>query len=189
MNAFWKRLIEALLLVACAGAMAQVSTAPEKPSTDINIPGHRSFSVLHEANSTTGTILQRETRWSLKIPLDKTYQQLTPEEKADFHAMYEAMPPGDEPPFPLTGMRPVFSAIRKGQEIVHARGRLNLVVTVDAEGKATQVADLGGLEGRNADQMTQFAGSVLLMTKFKPAICDGRPCPSQFPVVLDLRTR
>lgn len=35
-----------------------------------------------------------------------------------------------------------------------------MVVTVDPHGKATQVADFGGVEGKNAQQLIQYAGSV-----------------------------
>src|SRR5262249_834765 len=121
-----------------------------------------------------------------KIPLNKTYDQFTPEEKAELSSLYESMPPGDEPPFPLQGMRPVFNSLKKGQRIVHARGQLNMVVTVSPEGKALDVADHGKVGGANAAEMTQFAQSVLLMTKFKPAVCSGKPCKSEFPFQLDL---
>jgi len=29
--------------------------------------------------------------------------------------------------------------------------------------------------------MTKFESSVLLLTKFKPAVCAGKPCKMQFP--------
>jgi hypothetical protein len=144
---------------------------------------------MNEASTTTGTIIRRDLEWNSRIPLDKTYDQFSPEEKAAFDSLYEALPPGDEPPFPAAGLRPVFNNIRKGQQIVKARGKLNLVVTVDADGKATQVADLGGIGGANALEMARYAGSILLMTKFKPAVCGGKPCKSQFPFMLDLRMR
>jgi len=191
-NAFAKRLTGLLLIGTCGCVMAQGPTAPPNPANDrspVTTPGQLSVRVLHEGTSSTGSMLRRDIKWSSKIPLDKTYEQFSPQERADLHALYESMPPGDEPPFPLEGMRPLFNSIRRGQQIVHAGGKLDFVVTVDAQGKATQVADFGGVEGKNAQQMTQYAGSVLLMTKFKPAVCGGKPCQSQFPFVLDLRMR
>jgi hypothetical protein len=192
MHALNKLSLTLLLLGACGCAMAQESTPSANRATDANpvtLPGSHSVRVLHEASSTTGSVLRRDLKWSSKIPLDKTYEQLSAKEKADFHSLYASMPPGDEPPFPLAGMRPLFNQIRRGQQIVHAGGRLNLVVTVDAHGKATEVADFGGVEGNNAQQMTQYAGSLLLMTKFKPAVCGGNPCQSQFPFAIDLGMR
>ncbi len=194
MNAFQKVLAGALLTCGCAGAMAQVGisqTAPivNSPNGSGPIPSNGPVRLLNEASSKTGTIIRRDLEWSSKIPLDKTYEQFAPEEKAEFHALYVALAAGDEPPFPAAGMRPVFNSIKKGQQIVRARGQLNLVVTVGPDGKALEVADLGGVGGANAMEMARFAGSVLLMTKFKPAVCGGNPCKSQFPFILDLRMR
>ena len=42
--------------------------------------------------------------------MQQTYDQFTPEEKAELSALYESMPPGDEPPFPIQGMRPPVQA-------------------------------------------------------------------------------
>ena len=194
MNAFRKGIAATLLVCGSACAVAQVGISQTNPVVNspngpAPMPNSGPVRLMNEASTTTGTIIRRDLAWDSKIPLDKTYEQFSPEERAAFNGLYEALAPEDEPPFPASGMRPVFNNIRKGQQIVRARGKLNLVVTVDAQGKATQVADLGGVTGANALEMTRFAGSVLLMTKFKPAVCGGRPCQSQFPFVLDLRMR
>ena len=192
MNTFKKILAGALLMCggACALAqvgMSQVNPIPNNPNGPAPMPGTGPVRLTNEATSTTGTIIKRDLAWSSKIPLNKTYDQFSDAEKAEFHALYESMPAGDEPPFPADGMRPVFNSIRKGQQIVRARGKLNMVVNIDASGKAVDVMDLGGVGGANALEMTRFASSILLMTKFKPAVCAGKPCKSQFPFILDLR--
>ena len=139
------------------------------------------------ATQFTGTIIRKGLKWNSDIPLNKTYDQLTDQQKLQLASLYESMPAGDEPPFPIQGLKPVFNSITKGQRIVRARGQLNMVVNVSPEGNAVDVVDLGGVGGVNAREMTQFAQSVLLMTKFKPAVCSGRPCKSQFPFQLDLQ--
>ena len=194
MRTIQKILASILVLSGAATAMAQVGISqtnpiPNNPNGPAPMPGTGPVRLTNEATSTTGTIIKRDLEWSSKIPLNKTYAQFSESEKAEFHALYESMPPGDEPPFPADGLRPVFNSNTKGQQIVRARGQINMVVTVDADGKATEVADLGGIGGANALEMTRFAGSVLLMTKFKPAVCAGKPCKSQFPFILDLRMR
>jgi len=192
MNAFQKVLASALLVCGSACAIAQVGISqtnpiPNSPNGPAPMPNTGPVRLTNESTSTTGTILHRDLVWNSKIPLNKTYEQFSDEEKAELSALYESMAPGDEPPFPAAGMRPVFNSIKKGQQIVRARGQLNMVVTVSPEGKALAVADRGGVGGANAMQMSQFAQSVLLMTKFKPAVCSGKPCQSEFPFVLDLR--
>lgn len=191
MNSFQKLLAGALLLCGCAGAMAQGLSSPTpipmNPNGPNPMPSSGDVLLTNAPTSFTGTILRKQLTWNSNIPLNKTWEQMTPEQKAEIAALYESMPPGDEPPFPVQGMKPVFNSIVKGQRIVRARGRLNMVVNVSPEGKATEVVDHGGVGGPNAREMTQFAQSVLLMTKFKPAICAGKPCKSEFPFQLDLR--
>lgn len=140
--------------------------------------------VVGVATSETGTLLKKRTVYDSKLPLDKSYEELTPEQRAEFHAMYESMPPGDEPPFPLEGLKSVFGAIKKAQVKLQAHGELNMAVTVGPDGKAKQVADYGKVDN---PEMTKFAATVLLMTRFKPALCSGTPCTMQFPFNLKLK--
>jgi len=140
--------------------------------------------ILKGSTGSTGSIIRKQIEWSTKIPLNKTYAELTPEQKADFHAMYESISPGDEPPFPLEGLKPIVSAILKGQNQRGARGDLRMVVTVNSQGKGQKVEDYGEL---NDPEMVKFAASVLLVTKYKPARCAGVPCTMQFPFNLKLK--
>jgi hypothetical protein len=91
--------------------------------------------------------------------------------------MYEALPEGDEPPFPEKGIKPIFSAIKKAQRIRQARGELIMAVTVGPDGVATKVEELGNVYDL---QMTELAQQVLLLTKYKPAVCSGKPCTMKF---------
>jgi hypothetical protein len=129
------------------------------------------------ATQSTGTIIKKDIRWNSKVPLEATYGELNDEQRAELLSMYEKLEPGDEPPYPLEGMKPIFSAIKKAQRVLQARGELNMVVNVDAEGKATTVEDRGNVY--NA-QMTELTQQVLLLTKYKPAVCKGQPCAMQF---------
>ena len=168
-----------LLIVASLGAVsavhAQSMTSPSSSNT--------TQSILHESTSDTGSLLKKGLTWDSKIPLSKTYAEFSSKEKADFLALYESMGPGDEPPFPIEGIKPIFNAVKKAQYKYKARGELNFAVSVDADGKATKVEDYGS---SNRPEMTEFASSILLMTKFKPAICNGKPCAMQFPFRLRL---
>jgi hypothetical protein len=169
-----------LLIAVSVGAMntvhAQGMVSPQSSNNTTQ-------QILHESTSTTGSLLQKGLTWDSKIPLSKTYAEFTPKQKADFLALYESMGPGDEPPFPIEGIKPIFSEIKKAQYKIKARGELNFAVSVDADGKATKVEDYGSSD---KPEMTELASSILLMTKFKPAICGGKPCAMQFPFRLRL---
>ncbi|QTN21497.1 hypothetical protein HZ992_15025 [Rhizobacter sp. AJA081-3] len=112
------------------------------------------------------------------IPIDKTYEELTPEEKQVVNTWYEHIPPGDEPPFPLEGLRPIYAALSKAQAKLMAQGELYIFATVDAKGQVTSTKIIGN----PSPEMTKFAASLLLLTKFKPAVCGGAPCIMDFPL-------
>lgn len=165
-------LISAISTLALTNAWAQ--TRETAPMSSTATAPTRNFNA---ATQTTGTILKKDIRWESKIPLNKTYGELTPEQKADLHKMYESLPAGDEPPFPEAGIKPIFNAIRKAQRVLQSRGTLDMSVTVGPDGKATKVENYSSVR---AGQMTDHAQEVLLLTKYKPAVCHGQPCTMQF---------
>jgi hypothetical protein len=165
-----------LMVAVTAGAFTNAQAQfSELPKSGVEAPAPtRHYST---PTSDTGTILKKDIRWESKIPLDKSYEELTPEQKAELHAMYESLAPGDEPPFPADGIKPIFVVVKKAQRILQARGELNMAVTVGPDGKATKVEDFGGVYN---EQMTDTVQQVLLLTKYKPAMCKGTPCTMQF---------
>jgi len=166
----------AIVAVSCVATVALAQIAPGETHPRSAVASGKTRN-MQSASQETGTIIRKDIRWDSKIPLNKTYAELTPEQKAELHKMYENLPAGDEPPFPEQGMKPIFSAIKKAQRIRQARGEINMAVTVDAQGNATKVEDRGGVHDI---QMTEIAQQVLLLTKFKPAVCSGQPCTMQF---------
>jgi hypothetical protein len=179
MNSLRLLLLAAIPAFACSPTFSQTASnehgIPDAPTLLTNVP-----------TTTTGTLLKKHLRWTSSIPLDKTYEQLSPEQKAEFRALYLSLADGDEPPFPLRGIKPLFSAIQKGQDIMQVRGQLDFVATVGPDGKATHVDSLGGVSGVNAREMSEYVASVLMMAKYKPAVCSGQPCTMQFPFKLKL---
>src|ERR1044072_1103925 len=141
------------------------------------LPSQATGRLVNESTQSTGTILKRDIKWESKIPLNKTYGELTPEQKAELHKMYETLKPGDEPPFPAEGIKPIFSAVKKAQRVLKARGQLDMKVTVGPDAKAIKVEDFGTVR---TGQMTEITQQVLLLTTYKPAICNGQPCTMQF---------
>jgi hypothetical protein len=134
--------------------------------------------VMRDEAPPTGSILPRPEGAGFPIPVDRRYDQLTPEQKAVVHSWYEHVEPGDEPPFPADGLAPLYDTIRLGQQKLKVRGDLEVAVTVGSGGDAIDVQVLKS----PSTEMTEFAASILLMTKYKPAVCKGQPCRMQFPV-------
>jgi hypothetical protein len=125
----------------------------------------------------TGSLIPEPVVSGISVPVDKSYEQLTPQEKLRVKSLYESMGEGDEPPYPLHGTRQLYEAAEKLQNTLGITGELALVVTVDRKGKPLKVESL-----RSADkEMTAAMAKVLLLEKYKPALCKGVPCQMQYP--------
>ena len=164
-----------LLAVLFVGSVALPSDAQTSP------PEH----ALRESNSDAGSNIKRDLVWNKKIPLNRRYHELTPEEKAALNECYEKIEIGDEPPFPAEGLRPIVDALSKAQDKLRVTGELRLLVDVDANGDATSIAAYGS----PSPEMTKFSASILMLTKFKPAVCRGQPCKMQYPFYWAFRVR
>jgi len=111
------------------------------------------------------------------IPINKRYSELSDSERETLHEMWENIAPGDEPPFPLYGLRPLHATLASAQQKLAVDGSLVLIADVDASG---QVGEIKVLRSPNSE-MTNFVATMLFETKFKPASCAGKPCAMQYP--------
>jgi len=112
------------------------------------------------------------------IPFDKPYGQLTADQQNRFKRFYVALGESDEPPFPLQGLGALYRPVSKGQQKLLVSGEFRADAEVDKDGNVSAVAVL---QSPN-EQVTKFMANVLLLTKFKPALCQGQPCSMGFPV-------
>ena len=137
---------------------------------------------LREPSAATGSNIRKNVIWNSALPINRTYDQLTPEQKQRLNSLYERVDPGDEPPFPAEGLKPIVEAVWKGATKRAVVGRLTVVASVEPDGSVSKVDVLD-----NPDpHLSKFAASVLLLTKFKPAVCKGQPCPMQYPFTVDI---
>jgi hypothetical protein len=155
-------------LVAACIALLTISCLAQTPKPEYGI---------REAEPRTGSAIRRYEVEGSRIAINKRYSELSTEEKASLNQYYEMVEPGDEPPFPSDGLKPIHEAIRKGQGRLLVVGELILLATVSAAGEVIEVKAIGS----PSPEMTKFAASVLLLTKFKPALCQGQPCKMDYP--------
>ncbi len=135
---------------------------------------------VKEEQARTGTLFIQHGVTKAPIDVNRDYYELSPEDKAIVHGWYEYIAPGDEPPFPVNGLAPIYKAINKGRNIAPGHGELFLAVTVGPDGKARKV-EVFKSPGQD---ITRYISEVLLLTKYKPAICEGKKCEMQFPLSL-----
>jgi hypothetical protein len=145
--------------------------------------------IVREAYSTkeslTGSLIPQRITTGISVPIDKSYAQLTVEEKRRVSSLYQSMGDGDVPPYPLHGPREIIEAAQKLQKALRVTGELTLAVTVNAKGEPMNVEML-----RSPDrEMTKVMAQVLLMQKYSPASCKGIPCQMQYPFRIDFAIR
>jgi hypothetical protein len=133
---------------------------------------------IKEDRPKTGSHIRQYAVKSTRIPVNQSYNELSPEDKAAVHDQYEEIAPGDEPPFPERGLRALLDPIRKAQAELLVEGDLFLIVTVGPDGKAQKVTAIGA----PSPEMTRFAAQVLLLTAYKPAMCGNQRCTMDFPL-------
>ena len=140
---------------------------------------------IKDRDPPTGSHIRRNITEGSHIPIHKTYSELSPEEREAVHRYYEKIEPGDEPPFPAEGLRPIHSAVAAAQQKLLVTGQLVLVASVGPDGKVTEVKAIGSPSA----EMVQAAGSIVALSKFKPARCSGQPCKMDYPFVFNFITR
>ena len=133
------------------------------------------YTIKEDGPRTGSGILRNGVTFNL-LPINKRYSELSATDRARLHSLWDALPEGDEPPFPAKGLKPVHQALYKAQARLGVEGELHLLATVDAQGDVVEVKTFGS----PSPEMTQYAAAVVLRTKFKPAICAGTPCRMDF---------
>ena len=138
---------------------------------------------LKQDQPSTGTSIPREVLRGSVLPLDKGYREFSAAERSFVKSQYEAMEPNDEPPFPVNGLRPIYKLIATGQQKLLVTGRMVLVAEINEQGEATSVSAFQSPD----PEMTKFVATVLMLQKYKPAVCNGSPCKMQFPFRMEFK--
>ena len=139
---------------------------------------------LKESDAVTGSNIKREIARAT-IPHDKPYAELSPADKAELRAMYESMGPNDEPPFPSTGYSRLMRALAEVRRRVLITGTFDLGVVVGADGRASEIKVYHSPDPK----LTTVVANVLMLEKYKPALCNGKPCIQEFPFIVTFETR
>jgi hypothetical protein len=163
----------ALMALAAAGTLAAASA---------DAPASKTYE-LKSWEAPTGSHIRRSGVDPGIVPFDKRYDGLTPEQQRAFKDQYEGMPDADEPPFPAEGLQSIYGALASIAMRLNVEGPIEMHVEVDEKGVARAVQVL-----RTPRQdMIKPAATVLMLEKYKPGMCGGKPCRMQLPVRTTLR--
>ena len=133
---------------------------------------------IDEDEPRLGSHVRKQAVGPTKIAVNLPYHELPPEDRARLHDQYERMAEGDEPPFPLNGLRSILDPIRQGQVKLQVTGKLHLIATIGPDGKVREVKALSS----PSPEMTRFAAQIMAVTRYKPALCGGQACTMDLPL-------
>ncbi|XYJ10541.1 MORN repeat-containing protein [Telluria sp. B2] len=121
------------------------------------------------------------------IPLNQPWEALTQAQKNIVRSRYPALARGDDPPYPSKGPFEFLKAIAAlNRDAGAAEGTLRMAVLVGADGKAKRadVFEKPSLGDPKDDQkLVKRIASILMLTPYKPAMCQGEPCEMVYPVL------
>jgi TonB-like protein len=140
---------------------------------------------LNQERPETGTLIPRALVTGTRIPLDKSYAELSPQQQQTLKADYANMGASDEPPFPVNGLKAVSQAIAQADVSATVEGELIMQVDVNSNGDATSVTTV---RSPNV-HISRIASSALQQQKYKPAVCRGQPCAMKFVYHVELSPR
>lgn len=164
--------------------MAAAYADGEALAEDYRVQARRLFGQsYHQLSSEQKSHIRAFAQYRAEIRTDasRSYQQLTAAEKDRLHQLYESIPPGDEPPYPLQG---VWSYSDPLGEIALRRqlvGSLTVLLDIDSGGQVIGLNLLAAPEGAPWTAIEQ----ILKAIPFKPAVCSGQACAMQYLVQMD----
>lgn len=166
------------LTYAGSGRRAEVVThAEENFDTCSSQESARKSYAIKDPNYSIGSRIRRDIVTGFAVPANKTYADFDIAEKRAVKAAYGPMAADDEPPYPAEGLKPIYTMISEGQRRARVEGDLFLIVQVGADGIGKSVTMIGS----PSPEMSKFAAYVVMQAKYKPAVCDGKPCEMPFP--------
>ena len=132
----------------------------------------------------TGSMLPQEIVRAA-VPFDGRYADLAPADRATLARDYESLPDGDEPPFPLYGLRHMIKPLVRYADTYSPVGPLVASVEVDSQGHATAVTVYKSPD----PQLTQLVAAAMQFEPYKPGVCHGQPCKMSYVLRLDFPQR
>jgi hypothetical protein len=131
---------------------------------------------MKEDQARVGSNLRRENIFA-QVPPEKNYGDLTEEQKNQVKSAYASMGPDDEPPYPIGGPGASLKAAVEIVQRLQSTGMIDIGVTINASGKPESIKVYETPDAATA----KAVATVLVMQKYKPAMCKGQPCTQEYP--------
>jgi hypothetical protein len=160
-----------LALCSAVALAAPLAAHAQAPSQAAGGPA----AVYHVSDIIVGSIVPQVIVTG-PVPFESSYASLTAAQKAVLNQDYESLAAGDEPPYPLYGVRHLIMPLISYAETYSPIGPLVASVEVDSKGNAIAVKVY-----RSPDpEMSRLLSGAMAFEKYKPASCKGQPCRMEY---------
>jgi len=116
------------------------------------------------------------------VPFNKGYKDLPPADQRTVREWFRILQDDDVPPYPVKGSLEIIKAISAAHSHYGDYGMLWMDVLIDEQGVPKDVM----VRRTPGKEVSEFAAKILLVSKFTPATCGGKPCAMRYPVRVDL---
>ena len=158
------------------------------------------YSIAIGEAHTGSSISRSRVGLGVKVGVDKSWAQLSPEEQQEWREFTELTQPDVVPPFPLPNIRGFLRKLTVPDkfnytEDIERKEGLFLIVRVSDKGDVTTVEIMEGTtkEAKSLTDNEKILAyryvTALLATKFSPATLNGQATPCAFPMRVLSRTR
>ena len=129
-----------------------------------------------------GSRFMRATVRNMHVPPQLPYARLTPEQQRIVKQSYGVLQTADEPPYPLAGDGAIAQSFVEIQEtlLINAEFRFNVLIGEDGKPTGAEIFKAP------TPELGRLAASIVMLAKFKPAVCAGKPCAMGYPVRFQL---
>jgi TonB family protein len=94
------------------------------------------------------------------------------------HSFFRGLGPGDEPPYPIGGLKGIYGPLAEAAQKYTIRGSAIVAVRIDSEGKVEEARIYKASDPAVGEAVARAA----FFSKFKPAVRNGSPVPGEFPI-------
>ena len=158
---------------------------PTRVRLDVWRMGKEEYFYYRTPDSTPWSLPRRYHAGDGPIPFDKPYEALTPKQKALVRSAYENLGENDEPPYPKEGLGKALDIVARIQHKALIEGEMVLIVRIDERGDAQSVSVFKTPDPK----VSNVVGSALMLLKYKPGICAGKPCAMDYRFDFDFKVR
>ena len=136
---------------------------------------------LRQSRPDAGSNIRRSSG-ATSFPLDRAYEDMSEQERADYRSAFKLASTTDDPPHPVSALKPLADHLARLQTMLQLTGELVVTVHVAADGTPKTVSVV---KSPNPD-FERLVVLTLMDTRYSVPKCAGQACEMDLPFSVTL---